>query len=158
MAVDIERTYQQEPPAAPAGSLFETFAEQVRRRAGDVIAGRDCLYPPTAQQIHFVELLKHHPGEHRAVARGTWCNYIQTNDRALRDLVQSLRQDFGVAIGTAKDGGYFLCATREEFDQAIRSLTLHAVTTLRVARGMNGGRYDDLLQQLRLALSEKDPF
>ena len=153
-AVDIERTYQQQ--TAPAGSLFETFAEQVLRRTEDVIAGRDCLIPPTAVQMLFVKLLQRHQGEGRACSRLIWAEYLQVNDRTLRELVQSLRQDFGVAIGTATNGGYFLIATREEFDEAIRQLTLHAVTVLRVAKGMSGGRYEDLLHQLRLQLNTED--
>jgi len=150
MELDIERTYQQQ--TAPAGSLFETFAEQVLRRTEDVIAGRDCLIPPTAVQMLFVKLLQRHQGEGRACSRLIWAEYLQVNDRTLRELVQSLRQDFGVAIGTATNGGYFLIATREELDEAIRQLTLHAVTMLRVVKGMSGKRYDELLNQLLLPL------
>ena len=91
-------------------------------------------------------------GEGRACSRLIWAEYLHVNDRQLRELVQSFRQDFGVAIGTAANGGYFLIATREEFDEAIRGLTLHAVTTLRVVKGMSGTRYAELLNQLLLPL------
>lgn len=152
---EIERSFQHQ---APAGSLFETFGEQVVRRVQDVLTGRDCLYPIGVRETLVLHVLLNHRGEDRAVARAVWVQRLGIQDRILRELVQSLRQDFGIAIGTAKDGGYFLIATREEFDDTIRSLTLHAVTTLRVAKGMSGGHHDELLQQLRLQLSGKEPF
>lgn len=155
MAVDIERTYQQKVPAA-AGSLFETFADQVLRRVDDVLAGRDCLYQPTTLQRMFLHLIRSHQGQVRAVPRIQWEQHLHVPDRAVREAVQSLRQDFGVAIGTSGLGGYYLIETRDEFDAAIHSLTLHAVTTLRVAKGMSGGRYEDLLHQLRLQLNTED--
>ncbi len=142
---------------APAGSLFETFADQVLRRVDDVLAGRDCPFRADVKQDTFLQFLRQHQGKRRAVSRERWCYALAISDREVREVVQSLRQDFGVAIGAAEDGGYFLVETEQEFADAIRSLRQRAVTILRVAQGISRGRatIDDLLHQLRLELSEE---
>jgi hypothetical protein len=77
--------------------------------------------------------------------------------RAVKDLVQDLRQSFGVQIGASRDaegGGYYLVATEEESDESTAQMFAQAITMLRVVAQMRRGGRAALLQQIEMELKE----
>ena len=152
--------YRHTAPAAAPGSLFETFAERVLRRADAVIAGRECSWPPTTQQVHFLQLLRGHQGKRRIVALGDFAERLHLTPRAVKELVQELRLNFGVQIGASREGesgGYYLISTYDESVESTEPMLRQAVTMLKVVNAMRGGRnhIDQMLTQIRLDLTQE---
>ena len=152
--------YNHRAEAAPAGSLFETFADKVLRRADDVLAGRECPWPPVALEIGFLQLLRTHQGKGRIVPLGLFAERLHTSPREIKKIVQSLCLNFGVQVGRSRDsedGGYYLIATYEESVESTEQMLRQATSMLRVVSKMRGGRdgIDSLLTQLRLDLTQE---
>ena len=161
--LDIERELHSNRQAAPAGSLFETYADKAMRRVDDVLAGRDCPWPPYVQDKHFLRLLKPHQGKARAVSLGELCERLHITPRQCKSLVHNLRLHFSVQIGAERggeDSGYYLIASAEECAEATGPMYAQAISMLRVVAKMRGGsnQIEQLLQQLRLDLNTEAPF
>ena len=161
--LDIERELHSNRRAAPAGSLFETYADKVMRRVDDVLAGRDCPWPITEENKHFLRLLKPHQGKDRAVSLGELCERVHITPRQGKLWVHTLRLNFGVQIGSERggeDSGYYLVATPEECAAATAPMYAQAISMLRVVAKMRGGsnQIEQLLLQLRLDLNTEGPF
>jgi hypothetical protein len=120
MAVDLdfERTLHRNAARelAPAGSLFDTFANQVMRRVDEVLAGQNCPWPPTPDMRRLLGQLRNHQGADRAVPLAALAERLDVPPRVLKAIVQELRSPLGVQIGSARgeDNGYFLCASEIE--------------------------------------------
>ena len=159
--IDFERSiYAHAAQAAPAESLFDTFADKVLRRVDEVIAGSNVPWPCTAQERRFLELLRPHQGKGRVVSLGLFAERLQTTPRMVKEYVQSLRVEFGVQVGASREGesgGYYLCSTYEESVESTEQMFRQAVSMLKVVNQMRGGRQgiEQLLTQLRLDLTEE---
>lgn len=140
--------------------LFTTFAERVMDRVEDVLSNRDCKWPPSEDQRMLLGMLKAHRGAERAKPLGEICERMKLTPRVVKDLVQDLRLNFRIQIGASRDangGGYFLGTNREEMVQASQQMFHQAVTMLRVVKVMRSVHdSDDMIQQIRLALTEED--
>ena len=140
MAVDrdFEQTMYRHTEAAPLeDDLFTTFADRVLRRVDEVIDGRFCQWPPQELDRRFLRLLRPHLGKDRAVPLGLFCEQLDLTPRALKNLVQILRLDFGVQIGASREsdaGGYYLISTEAESVESTDQLWKQAITMLRVVR------------------------
>ena len=161
MAVDtdFEHELHRRTPPPPAGSLFEAFADKVMRRTDEVLAGRGCPWPPSTQEQRFLSLLRNHQGKARAVSVGEFCERMNLTPRQAKDLVQELRQSFGVQIGASRDsdnGGYYLIATAEESFESTAQMFRQAITMLRVVRRMRGEAetVEQMLTQIELGLAD----
>jgi len=152
-----ESVYSTRPE--PEGSLFETFADRVRRRAEDVIAGRDCPWPTKEPQRRLLHLLLPHQGKGRAVPLTLIAARMAFPQRAVKELVQDLRVSFGVQIGASREaegGGYYLVATEEESDESSALMFSQAMSMLRTYTAMRRGRQTiaQIAQQIELELKE----
>jgi|SRR6185437_2401430 len=157
MTHDPESVYSTQSQALPAGSLFDTFADQVLRRVDDVIAGRDCAWAPRVTQVRLLQQLRPHQGKRRAVPLHILMRSLSMNARMVKELVQDLRQSFGVQIGASRDasgGGYYIVATEAESEETVQLMYSQAVTMLRVVHKMRRGRQTaaELTRQVELEL------
>jgi hypothetical protein len=158
MPFDPELAYS--TPPLPAGSLFETFADRVLRRADDVIAGRNCAWPPKVPQRRLLQGLREHQGKARIVPLANIAEALSMKPRSVKDLVQDLRVSFGVQIGASRDGedgGYYLVATEAESDESTQQMWLQAISMLRTVATMRRGRQSiaEMTAQLALELKEE---
>lgn len=153
-----ERIYSTRPE--PEGSLFETFADRVLRRAEDVIAGRNCAWPTKEPQRRLLGHLRSHQGKGRAVALTYIAATMGIPQRAVKELVQDLRVSFGVQIGASRDaeGGLYLVATEAESDESSAQLFSQALSMLRTYYAMRRGRQTiaEMTQQIELELKPLD--
>ena len=160
--LDFERgIYNRRPAAAPAGGLFDTFADRVLRRADEVLLGEQCKWPPSSTQTLLLKHLRNHQGKGRALALGHLAERMRLAPRQIKELVQELRLNFGVQVGASRDsdgGGYYLIATHEESVESSEQMLAQATTMLRVVAALRGGRahIDEMLTQLRLDLMQED--
>jgi hypothetical protein len=142
-------------------NLFTTFADRVMDRVDEVLSNRECKWPPSEDQRSLLGLLKARRGRERAMPIGEVCERMKITPRQVKDLVQDLRLNFRVQIGASRDaadGGYFLGNTREEMVVSSTQMLHQAITMLRVVHVMRAEHdTEDLLRQVRLALTEEGP-
>ena len=163
MPVDFERSvYSHEAPAAAPGSLFETYADKVLRRVYDVLDGQHCPWPLPIQSAHFLRLLFGHQGKGRAISLGGLCERMKITPRRCKEIVQELRQDFGLQIGASREGdagGYYLIATAAESVESTEAMYGQAISMLRTVHRMRGESHNVelLLTQISLDLTQPSP-
>jgi hypothetical protein len=161
MAVD--RDFEMELHAAmqpaPAGSLFETFADKARRRVDQVIGGTDCKWMPTEQQRNLLIRLRNHQGRHRAVPLLEISRRMQLPERGVKELVRDLRLNFGVLLCSSRTGdGYWIAETMDDVDETVKPYYAQALSELRLIFTMrrNAESMDQFLTQLALDLEAEE--
>jgi biotin operon repressor len=162
MATDIERLiYSHRAPrtrVSDQDDLFTTFGDRVLRRAQQVIDGVDCRWPASRDQIQLLGCLLDHQGKNRAVPLEFIARRLGCTPRAVKDLVQELRLNFGVLVGASREangGGYYLVESHTEVAETTGQMRSQATTMFRVIAAMHTGdnAIDNLLHQLRLDLT-----
>ena len=161
MAVDLdfERELHRGMQAPPAGSLFETFAHRALRRVDDVIAGRECPFPPDAKLVQLLVLLRNHQGRGRSVPLFALMERTHDSARGVKQSVHDLRTHFGVLICSDRGGdGYWIAETADDVEETLKPYRAQALSELRLCLAMQRGTtsIDQMLTQLRLELTESE--
>jgi hypothetical protein len=162
MAVDLdfERKLHRERELAPEGSLFDTFANQVLRRADEVIAGQACPFPPSDKHRRFLMLLRNHQGASRSVALGHIAERMALTPRDIKGIVRDLRLHFGVQIGSGRsdETGYWLIDSVQDCLDSTGPMYRQAISELRLVLRMRRGaeQMDRFLSQLTLDLCAQE--
>lgn len=136
--------------------LFTTFGERVRMRVNDVLDNRDCQWPASEDEKSLLGALLGTRGMHRAIPREVLAKRLRISDRALRDMVNNLRTNFGVQIGSSRihEGGYYLMDDEAECLAASQQMIGQGVAIIRAGIAMRGGKQGvvELLGQINLVL------
>ena len=158
--MDMERQIHAGRELAAEGSLFDSFADQAMRRVEEVIAGRNCPWPPSGVMRQFLTLLRNHQGQKRSVALGAIAERLHMSPRDVKGLVRDLRVSFGVQIGSARgdDSGYYVIESGEECFTATNAIYNQAISELRMVAIMRKGAQtmDQLRQQIALDLTKPE--
>jgi hypothetical protein len=154
---DFERELHRGMQAPPPGSLFETYAHRAARRVDDVIAGRDCPFPPDPEHVQLLVMLRIHQGRQRSVPLLALVERTHSTPRGVKQLVHDLRMHFGVLICSDRGGdGYWIAADPAEVEETLKPYRAQALSELRLCLAMQRGSIttDQFANQLRLELLE----
>ncbi len=149
-------------PQMISDSLFTTFAERVLLRVDEVDANQNCKCPLSSDQRTLLRLLRPRQGRDKAISLGDLCDRMRVTPRAVKDLVQDLRLNFGIQIGASRDsnaGGYYLIANADEASESTNQMLHQALTMLKVVCVMRGHRTVlEMLGQDNLNLNQESPL
>jgi hypothetical protein len=119
------------------------FAVLTLRRVDEVLRGEACPWITGVDERKLLTVLREHVGKDHAISRNQLCQLLEEPDRYIRAMVATLRESFGVAIGSssaAGASGYFLISTSAEQAELLAKLRKQAVSILRLVRTI-GGRH-----------------
>ncbi len=117
------------------------YSARVLARVDDVIAGRHCPWPPAPVIVNLLRVLREHVGKGNAIRRERLAELLGMNDRATRALIEGLRLDFRVAIGSSSEAGasgYYLLSTQAEREELQRMFYTKALALWRMSKALAG--------------------
>jgi hypothetical protein len=141
-------------------SLLTHFAIQVCNHVDNVLAGRNCPWPLSADERAVLQAVRGRVGKANAISLSELGFLAQIDARQVKGIVSDLRKNFKVQLGASRGtpGGYYLIATAAEAHESAQYLFKQGTSMLKVARVLLGrAAMAELYGQLAIELELTNP-